>query len=65
MGPFLTNIDRKDPSGGKPCTAESSMFPVMVVIRRQNEIRLLSSILLQVQDIFKTIILYLLFVNSL
>ena len=65
MGPCLTNIDRKDPSGGKPCTAESSMFPVIVVIRRQNEIRLVSSILLQVEDNFKTFIVYLLFLNSL
>jgi len=65
VGPCLTNIDRNDPSGGKPCTAESSMFPVIVVIRIQNEIRLVSSILLQVHENFKTIILYLLFVNSL
>ena len=70
MGPCLTNIDRKDPSGGKPCTAESSMFPVIVVIRRQNEIRLVNSgivvnCMVIVQDSFKTIIVYLLFLNSL
>ena len=61
MGPCLTNIDRKDPSGGKPCTAESSMFPVIVVIRRQNEFRMVSSILLQVKDSFETIMILLVY----
>ena len=61
----MTNVDRKDPSGGKPCTVESSMFPVIVVIRRQNEFRIISSILLQVQNSFKTIIILLVYLFSL
>ena len=61
MGPCLTNVDRKDPSGGKPCTVESSMFPVIVVIRRQNEFTMVSSILLQVHDSLKTIMILLVY----